>query len=125
MTYHQYQLEQVRKKTIRKIDKENIDRREDEVIDLSQTFPNPDVGLNYTPDSLTTGNSDGVFEPTTGIHLSRRLLITEQGRDSQLTPLFNYVLPEYGLEKVPTGYFIKNKVLMRKWRSPHIPASED
>lgn len=83
------------------------------MIDLSQTFLNPEVGLNYPLDSLTTGNCDGVVEPTMDIFLSRRSLLTKQRRDSELTPLFSYMLPGE-LEKIPTKYFIKNEVLMRK-----------
>lgn len=81
--------------------------------------------LNYPPDSHTTRNSDGAVETAMTIPLSRRSLVTEPARDSEFTPLFNYVLAEEDLERVPTGYFIKSDVLMRKRRHPHIVGSED
>lgn len=69
---------QARKKINRKIDEENIDRVEDEAIDLSQTFLNSDVGLNYPPIVQQLEMTMLLLiEPTMDISLSRRLLITE------------------------------------------------
>lgn len=59
------------------------------------------------------------------VSLSRRQLIIEQEGDPETISFCNYELPKEELEKVPTGYFVKNNVLMRKWRQPLVPALED
>ena len=61
----------------------------------------------------------------TNIPLSRSKLITEQRNDPEILPLFDIVLSKDELEKIPIGYFLNNGILMRKWRSPTIPASEE
>ena len=35
------------------------------------------------------------------------------------------VLPPVELDKVPFGYYVRNGVLMRKWRPPNAPAAEE
>ena len=74
---------QARKKNYRKIDEKSIDRSVDEAVDVAQIFMNRDIELNYSPDSLTNGNSDNIV--AMDIPLSRRLLVTEQERDPELT----------------------------------------
>ena len=57
--------------------------------------------------------------------LSKSRLISEQENDPDLAPLFKLVLPPVELDKVPVGYYVRNGVLLRKWRSPNGPASEE
>ena len=52
-------------------------------------------------------------------------MISEQENDPELAPLFKLVLPPVELDKVPVGYYVRNGVLMRKWRPPNVPASEE
>ena len=59
------------------------------------------------------------------ISLSKSRLISEQESDPDLAPLFKLVLSPVELDKVPVGYFVRNGVLMRRWRPPNIPASEE
>ncbi len=59
------------------------------------------------------------------VSLSRSQLIKEQMSDPELDKLRDKVLPHDEIEKVPVGYYLKEGVLMRKWRPPDIPASED
>jgi len=35
------------------------------------------------------------------------------------------VVSEYELDKITQGYFMKNGVLLRKWRLPNVSATED
>ena len=52
-------------------------------------------------------------------------MISEQENDPELAPLLQLVLPPEELDKVPVGYFVRNGVLMQKWRPPNIPTSEE
>ena len=57
--------------------------------------------------------------------LSREKLISEQTNDPELACLRDGALPDDEIIKVPVGYYLKEGVLMRKWRPSDIPASED
>ena len=57
--------------------------------------------------------------------LSKSKLISEHENDPKLAPLFKLVLPPVELDKVPVGYYVRNGVLIRKWRPPNVPASEE
>ena len=59
------------------------------------------------------------------VSLSKSKLISEQENDPELAPLFKLVLPPVELDKIPVGYYVRNGVLMRKWRPPTVPASEE
>ena len=52
-------------------------------------------------------------------------MISEQENDPKLAPLFKLVLPPVELDNVPVGYYVRNGVLMQKWRPPNVPASEE
>ena len=55
---------------------------------------------------------------------SRKQLIAEQSSDPEIAELREKFLPDDEIP-VPIGYYLKDEVLMRKWRPPDIPASED
>ena len=57
--------------------------------------------------------------------LSRQELIKEQSSDPAIQQLFQHALDEQEISTVPRCYFLKHGVLMRKWRSPTVPASEE
>lgn len=59
------------------------------------------------------------------LSLSRRQLIMEQSNDAEIAQLRENALSEDEIARVPVGYYLKDKVLMRKWHPPDIPASED
>ena len=52
-------------------------------------------------------------------------MISEHENDPKLAPLFKLVLPPVELDNVPVGYYVRNGVLMQKWRPPNVPASEE
>ncbi|XP_051888858.1 uncharacterized protein LOC127579869 isoform X2 [Pristis pectinata] len=59
------------------------------------------------------------------LSLSRKDFMVEQTKDPELTELKEKALSCEEIEKVPTEYYVKNGVLMRKWRPPHIPVNEE
>ncbi|XP_059850646.1 uncharacterized protein LOC132407731 [Hypanus sabinus] len=59
------------------------------------------------------------------LSLSRKEMIAEQSRDPEIIKLKEKALPDSEIEKVPVGYYFEKGVLMRKWRSPTIPASDE
>ena len=50
--------------------------------------------------------------------LSRSQLCTEQHSDPEISPLFDRALDENEMSQVPVCYYVKNDILMRKWRPP-------
>ena len=59
------------------------------------------------------------------ISLSQRKLIQEQVNDPTLSDVREKALPPDEIAKVSVGYFLRDGVLMRKWRPPDIPANEE
>ena len=56
---------------------------------------------------------------------SRSQLSKEQHKDPEISPLFQKVVSETDLAQDPICFYIKNGILMRKWRSPEIPAEDE
>lgn len=50
--------------------------------------------------------------------MSREQLIVEQKNDQSLIPLFDAVVSGDEVEKMSTGYLLKEGVLVRKWTPP-------
>ena len=57
--------------------------------------------------------------------LSRAALIEEQKTDPEVRRLRQTAVSEIEASDVPEGFYIKEDVLMRKWRNPRSPASDD
>ena len=56
---------------------------------------------------------------------SRSQLSKEQHKDPEISPLFQKAVSETDLAQDPICFYIKNGILMRKWRSPEIPADDE
>ena len=56
---------------------------------------------------------------------SRSQLSQEQHKDPEISPLFQKAVSKMDLAQDPICFYIKNGVLMRKWRSPEIPADDE
>ena len=56
---------------------------------------------------------------------SRSQLSKEQHKDPEISPLFQKAVSETGLAQDPICFYIKNGILMRKWRSPEVPADDE
>ena len=54
--------------------------------------------------------------------LSRSQLCKEQHSDPEISPLFDRALDENEMSQVPVCYYVKNDILMRKWRPPDVSA---
>ena len=69
---------------------------------------------------IETPNKEGKETP-----LNRATLIKEQEKDPELAPLFQLTLLKEELDKVATGYYVNNDILMRKWRPPKVPSNDE
>ena len=56
---------------------------------------------------------------------SRSQLSKEQHKDPEILPLFQKVVSETDLAQDPICFYIKNGILMRKWRSPEVCADDE
>ena len=56
--------------------------------------------------------------------LSNSQLIQEQQTDPEISKLIFKALPEDEISQVPMCYYIKNGILMRKWRPFDVPADD-
>ena len=56
---------------------------------------------------------------------SRSQLSKEQHKDPEISPLFHKAVNETDLVQDTICLYIKNGILMRKWRSPEIPADDE
>ena len=101
----------------------------DVLVDLSDTFLNNyDHDVQNSSDTNPKARVDSEKQDSIDcqdVSLSKSKLISEQENDPELAPLFKLVLPPVELDKIPVGYYVRNGVLMRKWRPPNIPASEE
>ena len=118
--------EEREKKTLKNthaISKKACDVSNDE-IDLSETF----VGQNMS-DSVLPSNSQDTSQDTSSLDLSdpklqSDLINKQRTANTDTTLLFQKaVTPEAALE--PICFYLKNGVLMRKFRPPQMPADED
>ena len=101
----------------------------DVLVDLSDTFLNNyDHDVQNFSDTNPRDRVDSEKQDPIDckdVSLSKSKLISEQENDPELAPLFKLVLPPVELDKVPVGYYVRNGVLMRNWRPPNVPASEE
>ena len=91
---------------------------EDILVDLSETFlANTDIDTVKNPTDKSviqteTPNKEGKESPQ-----NRAKLIEEQEKYPDLAPLFQLTLPKEELDKVVTGYYVNNGILMKVWLS--------
>ena len=52
-------------------------------------------------------------------------LCKEQHSVPEILPLFERALDEKEIPQVPVCYYIKNDILMRKWRPPDVSAEDE
>ena len=99
------------------------------LVDLSDTFLNNyDHDMQNSSDTnaeigVDPENQDTIDSPD--MSLSKSKLISEQKNDPDLAPLFKLILPKVELDKVLVGHYVRNGVLMQKWRPPNVPASKE
>ena len=96
---------------------------EEEQLDLTDTFLGHLHGDSPTSSNHTAEQQ--VNEMNVHSALSRQDLIEEQAGDSEVQSLSCYAVSEKEAAVIPVCYFWKQGVLMRKWRPPEVPASEE
>ena len=82
---------------------------------LSDTPTNSSMSCHSPPRSIDQGHNT----------LSKSQLIQEQQTDPEISTLIFRALPEDEISKVPMCYYIKNGILMRKWRPFDVPADDE
>ena len=97
---------------------ENVDNCDN--VNLSTTF----LGMTDDPCADSMGRvtvQNGKLLPST----PTQELIKQQESDPDLIPLWQEVLDDDEAAKVPTCFYRKSGVLMRKWRSPTAPCQDE
>ena len=57
--------------------------------------------------------------------MSRSQLCKEQHNDPEILPLLERALDEKEIDQVPVCFYVKNDILMRKWRPPDVSAEDE
>ena len=57
--------------------------------------------------------------------VSRSQLCKEQHNDPEVLPLLERALDEKEIDQVPVCFYVKNGILMRKWRPPDVSAEDE
>ena len=57
--------------------------------------------------------------------VSRSQLCKEQHNDPEILPLFERAFDEKEIDQVPVCFYVKNGILMRKWRPPDVSAEDE
>ena len=81
-------------------------------LSLSDTQTDLSMSCHSPPRSIDQGHDT----------LSKSQLIQEQQTDPEISKLIFKALPEDEISQVPMFYYIKNGILMRKWRPFDVPA---
>ncbi|KAJ8030015.1 hypothetical protein HOLleu_29581 [Holothuria leucospilota] len=104
----------------------NIHESEDSWYDLSQSFM---TNLNDSQDCESPGptHSEGVEQEKSKMSdtLHRDQLSVQQQHDEELQPLMAGALTEDESKDVPVCFYLKNNILMRKWRPPDALLDEE
>lgn len=95
------------------------------MVDLFQTCLSHKVDLNPTLEKLPVSNPNIREKEVDDIPGTWKSIENEQREDSDIAPLFTEALSEEELDKVSSGYYVKNEILMRKWKLSHTSALED
>ena len=82
---------------------------------LSDTQTDLSMSCHSPPRSIDHGHDT----------LSKSQLIQEQQTDPEISKLIFRALPEDEISQVPMCYYIKNGILMRKWRPFDVPADDE
>ncbi|KAJ8042724.1 hypothetical protein HOLleu_09565 [Holothuria leucospilota] len=104
----------------------NIRESEDSWYDLSQSFM---TNLNDSQDCESPGptHSEGVEQEKSKMSdtLHRDQLSVQQQHDEELQPLIAGAVTEDESKDVPVCFYLKNNILMRKWRPPDALLDEE
>ena len=84
-----------------------------------------DIQTDFDTSRSNTDLSPSISNDQGHDQLSRSQLCKEQHRDPEISPLFERALDENEISQVPVCYYVKNDILMRKWRPPDVSAEDE
>ena len=120
----------------RAVAKKAILKNSNSDIDLTDTFIgqyfNNEIKKSLDPSlsDTQTDSSMSCHSPLRSIDqghdtLSKSQLIQEQQTDPEISKLIFRALPEDEISQVPMCFYVKNGILMRKWRPYDVPADDE
>ena len=84
-----------------------------------------DIQTDFDTSMLNIDLSPSISNDQGHDQLSRSQLCKEQHSDHEISPLFERALDENEISQVPVCYYVKNDILMRKWRPPDVSAEDE
>ena len=116
-------------------------KQNDGEIDLTDTF----LGQSFTDEIINSlspslsGKQTDLSDKSESSHyssvlndqgqghdlVSRSQLCKEQHNDPEILPLLERALDEKEIDQVPVCFYVKNDILMRKWRPPDVLAEDE
>ena len=84
-----------------------------------------DIQTDFDTSRSNTDHSPSISNDQGHDQLSRSQLCKEQHSDPEISPLFERALDENEISQVPVCYYVKNDILMRKWRPPDVSAEDE
>ena len=79
-----------------------------------------DIQTDFTTSRSNLDLSPLISNDQDYVQLSRSKLCKEQHSDPEISPLFDRALDANEMSQVPVYYYVKNDILMRKWRPPDV-----
>ena len=83
-----------------------------------------DIQADFDTSRSNTDLSPSISNDQGHDQLSRSQLCKEQHSDPEISTLFERALDEKEISQVPICYYVKNDILMRKWRPPDVSAED-
>ena len=84
-----------------------------------------DIQADFDTSRSNTDLSPSISNDQGHDQLSRSQLCKEQHSDPEISTLFERALDEKEISQVPVCYYVKNDILMRKWRPPDVSAEDE
>ena len=99
---------------------------EEDIGDVEPPIESGEHGIDLADtifDQLTDDRKSITLIPE--LSLGRKQLIEMQEKDDDLVKVRKEIMSEFEIDNVPVGYYLKDGVLMRKYRAPDVMASEE
>ena len=97
--------------------------------EISTSLSPSQSDIQTDPSNLRSGSENDLSPSNSNDQghdqLSRSQLCKEQHSDSEISPLFERALDKKEISQVPVCYYVKNGILMRKWRPPDVSAEDE
>jgi transposase InsO family protein len=93
--------------------------------EVTSTSVHDHIDLNSSDPSVSTSSNNSSNQGEEFSQLSKSQLLKEQENDPELNSLFQMAITDSEIDQVPTCYYLKNGILMRKYRPPEISADDE